>query len=226
MGFFAPDPALRRRPGAQCPRNSRTMVSHLHDAGLEVILDVVYNHTAEGNERGPTLSFKGIDNASYYRLLPDEQAPSTSTTRAPATRSTCRIRACLQMVTDSLRYWVSRKCMSTGSASTWAPSWPRAVNGFDKVGGFLEGCSAGPGPGERQADRRAVGLRAGRISGRRLPARLGRMERPVPRHGAELLEGRWQHRAADLARRLCGSGGHVQPPRPPAVGQRQLHHRP
>ena len=49
------------------------MVARFHDAGLEVILDVVYNHTAEGNERGPTLSFKGIDNASYYRLLPDKQ---------------------------------------------------------------------------------------------------------------------------------------------------------
>ena len=60
------------------------MVAHLHDAGLEVILDVVYNHTAEGNERGPTLSFKGIDNASYYRLLPDDRA-TTSTTPAPAT---------------------------------------------------------------------------------------------------------------------------------------------
>ena len=49
----------------------KEMVAHLHDAGLEVILDVVYNHTAEGNELGPTLSFKGIDNASYYRLAPD-----------------------------------------------------------------------------------------------------------------------------------------------------------
>ena len=61
------------------------MVARFHDAGLEVILDVVYNHTAEGNERGPTLSFKGIDNASYYRLLPDNSA-TTSTTPAPATR--------------------------------------------------------------------------------------------------------------------------------------------
>ena len=50
------------------------MVARLHDAGLEVILDVVYNHTAEGNELGPTLSFKGIDNASYYRLMPDSAA--------------------------------------------------------------------------------------------------------------------------------------------------------
>jgi isoamylase len=48
------------------------MIAHMHDAGLEVILNVVYNHTAEGNQRGPTLSFRGIDNASYYRLIPDK----------------------------------------------------------------------------------------------------------------------------------------------------------
>ena len=70
IGFFAPDP----RYAADVPnslREFKEMVARLHDAGLEVILDVVYNHTAEGNELGPTLSFKGIDNASYYRLLPD-----------------------------------------------------------------------------------------------------------------------------------------------------------
>ena len=65
------------------------MVARLHEAGLEVILDVVYNHTAEGNERGPTLSFKGIDNASYYRLLPGSDARITSMTPVPATPSTC-----------------------------------------------------------------------------------------------------------------------------------------
>ena len=54
-------------------REFKEMVARFHDAGLEVILDVVYNHTAEGNERGPTLSFKGIDNATYYRLLPDQK---------------------------------------------------------------------------------------------------------------------------------------------------------
>src|SRR6476620_6110710 len=70
IGFFAPDP----RYASDVPnslREFKEMVSRLHGAGLEVILDVVYNHTAEGNELGPTLSFKGIDNASDYRLLPD-----------------------------------------------------------------------------------------------------------------------------------------------------------
>src|SRR6185437_6764027 len=69
IGFFAPDPRYMATPFAN---EFKEMVAHLHDAGLEVILDVVYNHTAEGNERGPTLSFKGIDNASYYRLMPDQ----------------------------------------------------------------------------------------------------------------------------------------------------------
>ena len=85
IGFFAPDP--RYAASRLDLREFKEMVAHLHDAGLEVILDVVYNHTAEGNERGPTLSFKGIDNASYYRLCPTSPA-TTSTTPAPGTRST------------------------------------------------------------------------------------------------------------------------------------------
>ena len=72
IGFFVPDP----RYASDVPnslREFKEMVARFHEAGLEVILDVVYNHTAEGNERGPTLSFKGIDNARYYRLLPDQK---------------------------------------------------------------------------------------------------------------------------------------------------------
>src|SRR5262249_33095180 len=68
IGFSAPAP---RYFATGLVAEFKQMMAHLHDAGLEVILDVVYNHTAEGNERGPTLSFKGIDNASYYRLVKD-----------------------------------------------------------------------------------------------------------------------------------------------------------
>src|ERR1700712_660950 len=72
IGFFAPDPRYAAvKPDSL--REFKEMVAKLHEADLEVILDVVYNHTAEGNEKGPTLSFKGIDNASYYRLLPDQK---------------------------------------------------------------------------------------------------------------------------------------------------------
>ncbi len=82
----------------------KEMVSRFHGAGLEVILDVVYNHTAEGNEKGPTLSFKGVDNASYYRLLPNEPRYYINDTGTGNTFNLSHPRV-LQLVTDSLRYW-------------------------------------------------------------------------------------------------------------------------
>jgi len=89
IGFFAPD----RRYAPDDPLNAfRSTIARLHDAGIEVILDVVYNHTAEGNHLGPTLSFRGIDNTSYYWLLPDQPA-TTTISPAAATRSISPIRA-------------------------------------------------------------------------------------------------------------------------------------
>ena len=87
IGFFAPDPRYSAIP-AFVFSEFKEMVARLHDAGLEVILDVVYNHTAEGNERGPTLSFRGIDNASATTGCCRTSRATTSTTPAPATRST------------------------------------------------------------------------------------------------------------------------------------------
>src|SRR5438876_12016124 len=86
IGFFAPEGryAAAGRPGRQVAE-FKTMVRALHEAGIEVILDVVYNHTAEGNHFGPTLSFRGIDNASYYRLTADPRA-ITWTSPGRATR--------------------------------------------------------------------------------------------------------------------------------------------
>ena len=87
IGFFAPDAryAGDRVAGEQVSE-FKAMVKALHRAGLEVILDVVYNHTAEGNDLGPTLSFRGVDNAAYYRLVPD--APPLHGLHGPGTRST------------------------------------------------------------------------------------------------------------------------------------------
>ena len=82
IGFFAPEP---RYSATGTIGEFKEMVARFHDAGIEVILDVVYNHTAEGNERGPTLSFKGIDNASYYRLAPSTR-DTISTIRGRVTR--------------------------------------------------------------------------------------------------------------------------------------------
>ena len=135
----------------------KEMVARLHDAGLEVILDVVYNHTAEGNERGPTLSFKGIDNASYYRLLPDEQRYYINDTGTGNTLNLSHPRV-LQMVTDSLRYWVQRNACRRLPLRPRAPSSAREPYGFDEGGGFLDSCRQDPVLSARQADRRALGL--------------------------------------------------------------------
>ena len=100
IGFFAPDP--RFLPGGAIAE-FKTAVKRLHEAGIEVILDVVYNHTGEGNHLGPTLSFRGIDNLSYYRLQDDRRHYMDFT----GTGNTLNLDhpRVLQMVTDSLRYW-------------------------------------------------------------------------------------------------------------------------
>src|SRR5207245_11208111 len=103
--FFAPDPRFAA-DDARSLQEFKEMVARLQDAGLEVILDVVYNHTAEGNERGPTLSFKGIDNASYYRLMPDQPRYYINDTGTGNTLNISHPRV-IQMVTDRLRDWVT-----------------------------------------------------------------------------------------------------------------------
>jgi len=103
IGFFAPEP---RYLASDSPQEFKTMVSRFHDANIEVILDVVYNHTAEGNELGPTLCFRGIDNLSYYRLLPDNPRYYINDTGTGNTVNLNHPRV-MQMVMDSLRYWVT-----------------------------------------------------------------------------------------------------------------------
>jgi isoamylase len=103
IGFFAIEP----RYLSDGSRNEmRVAVRRLHAAGIEVILDVVYNHTGEGSELGPTLSFRGLDNASYYRLAPDNRRHCINDTGTGNTLNLSHPRV-LQMVMDSLRYWVT-----------------------------------------------------------------------------------------------------------------------
>ncbi|UKA69080.1 glycogen debranching protein GlgX (plasmid) [Arthrobacter sp. FW306-05-C] len=106
IGFFAPHESYSSstRPGQQV-QEFKAMVRSLHSAGIEVILDVVYNHTAEGNHLGPTLSFKGIDNRAYYRLMDQDQQHYLDYT---GTGNTLNVRHphALQLLMDSLRYWV------------------------------------------------------------------------------------------------------------------------
>ena len=141
IGFFAADPRFFAR-GADAIREFKEMIDRYHDAGLEVILDVVYNHTAEGNERGPTLSFRGIDNASYYRLLPDQQRYYINDTGTGNTLNLSHPRV-LQMVTDSLRYWVGEMNVD-GFRFDLATILAREPYGFDEGGSFLHSCRQDP----------------------------------------------------------------------------------
>ncbi|WP_244816084.1 glycogen debranching protein GlgX [Caballeronia sp. Lep1P3] len=141
IGFFAADPRFfSRGPGVVA--EFKEMVDRLHEAGLEVILDVVYNHTAEGNERGPTLSFRGIDNASYYRLMPDQTRYYINDTGTGNTLNLSHPRV-LQMVTDSLRYWVTEMNVD-GFRFDLATILGREPYGFDEGGGFLDSCRQDP----------------------------------------------------------------------------------
>jgi glycogen operon protein len=141
IGFFAPDPRYAFEP-EQCLKEFKEMVARFHDAGLEVILDVVYNHTAEGNERGPTLSFKGIDNASYYRLLPDNQRYYINDTGTGNTLNLSHP-GVIQMVTDSLRYWVNELHVD-GFRFDLGTILAREPGGFDNQSGFLKACHQDP----------------------------------------------------------------------------------
>ena len=141
IGFFAPDPRYAADV-ANSLREFKEMVARFHDAGLEVILDVVYNHTAEGNEHGPTLSFKGLDNASYYRLLPNEKRHYINDTGTGNTVNLSHPRV-IQMVADSLRYWVEEMHVD-GFRFDLGTILAREPNGFDNRSGFLKACSQDP----------------------------------------------------------------------------------
>ena len=185
IGFFAPD----TRYAADCYhalREFKEMVARLHDAGIEVIMDVVYNHTAEGNERGPTLSFKGIDNASYYRLLPDKPRYYINDTGTGNTLNLSHARV-IQMVTDSLRYWAEQTRVD-GFRFDLGTILAREPNGFDNQSGFLKACSQDPCLGRIKLIAEPWDLRPGGLPSGRIPSWLGGMERQIPRYYAQILD--------------------------------------
>ena len=137
IGFFAPHNgyAAYSGPGQQV-QEFKAMVKALHAANIEVILDVVYNHTAEGNELGPTLSFRGLDNASYYRLVDDDQAHYFDTT---GTGNSLLMRSphVLQMIMDSLRYWISEMHVD-GFRFDLAATLARQFHEVDRLSAFFD----------------------------------------------------------------------------------------
>jgi isoamylase len=141
IAFFAPTRRYAHVPDFAFSE-FKEMVARFHAAGIEVILDVVYNHTAEGNHLGPMLSFKGIDNASYYRLLPDQKRYYINDTGTGNTFNLSHQRV-LQMVTDSLRYWVQEMHVD-GFRFDLGTILARETHGFDEGGGFLDSCRQDP----------------------------------------------------------------------------------
>jgi isoamylase len=139
IGFFAPDPRYLLTDKL---REFRDVVRALHGAGIEVILDVVYNHTAEGNQMGPTLSFRGIDNASYYRLVPKDKRHYWDATGCGNTLNMTHPRV-LQMVMDSLRYWVTDMGVD-GFRFDLAAALGREHPNYDIQGGFFRAVRQDP----------------------------------------------------------------------------------
>ena len=136
ISYFAPHHAYASaEPGTELVREFKTMVKNLHAAGIEVILDVVYNHTAEGNHLGPTLSFKGIDNQSYYRLSQTDPSMYLDFTGCGNSLNVLHPQV-LRMVVDSLRYWVTEMHVD-GFRFDLAATLVRGETGISKYSAFL-----------------------------------------------------------------------------------------
>jgi glycogen operon protein len=139
IGFFAVEP---RYFGPDGLKGFQDMVARLHEAGIEVILDVVYNHTAEGDQRGPTLCYRGLDNASYYRLTQGQPRFYDNDTGCGNTLNIANPHV-LRMVLDSLRFWV--ECMGIdGFRFDLATTLGREDHGFDPNGGFFDALRQDP----------------------------------------------------------------------------------
>ena len=223
LAFFAPD----RRFARQDPVNEfRHMVKELHRHGIEVILDVVYNHTPEGDQRGPTLSWRGLDNQAYYHLSRQDPAYYANYTGTGNSVNASNYVA-LQMIMDSLRYWVQEMHVD-GFRFDLASVLGRVAlpnsndpGRFDRYAPFFQAVRQDPA----LAGIKLIALGRGRrrLPAGRLSAGLERVERPLPRHDALFLASTPQG-----PRRLCQPDFRCQRAVPsrwplPAI-QHQLHH--
>ena len=136
IAFFAPDVRYARGGLLQQVYEFKSMVKKLHSAGMEVILDVVYNHTGEGNHLGPTLSLRGVDNKAYYRLQPDDQRYYTDFTGTGNSLNMLHPRT-LQLIMDSLRYWVTEMHVD-GFRFDLAPVLARELFEVNRLGTFFD----------------------------------------------------------------------------------------
>jgi isoamylase len=136
IGYFAPHNGYASGGQGQQVQEFKAMVRALHEAGIEVILDVVYNHTAEGNHLGPVLCFKGIDNPAYYRLAPDDPRHYYDTTGTGNSLNARHPRS-LQLIMDSLRYWVTEMHVD-GFRFDLAATLARQFHDVDRLSAFFD----------------------------------------------------------------------------------------
>ena len=138
LGFFAPELSYgsKSAPPIDVVREFKQMVKDLHNAGIEVILDVVYNHTAEGNHDGPTLSFRGIDNLAYYRVVPGDARHYMDFTGCGNTLNMVHPHS-IQLLMDSLRYWVTEMHVD-GFRFDLASALARELKDVDQLGSFFD----------------------------------------------------------------------------------------
>ncbi|MFT3821516.1 MAG: glycogen debranching protein GlgX [Rubrivivax sp.] len=143
LGFFCPSPRYASRPEGRRARDEfRTMVQRLHAAGIEVLLDVVFNHTAESDERGPQISWRGLDNATWYRLPEHHRAAYENWSGCGNTLDLHQPRV-LQFVLDSLRYWVGEMHVD-GFRFDLAPVLARGAHAFERHGAFFKALQQDP----------------------------------------------------------------------------------
>ena len=217
IAFLAPHVGYATGGLGQQVSEFKSMVRTLHRAGLEVILDVVYNHTGEGNQLGPTLSLRGIDNSLYYRLNPEDPRYYLDYT---GTGNSLNI-VHLGLVTDSLRYWVTDMHVD-GFRFDLAPVLARGYEA-GHPSAFFEIIQQDPVLSRGQAHRRTVGREPRRLPARALPAGLGRVERGLSRLRAAFLARRSGNgaRARLPAQRLQR---HLCPEWPAHLCERQFRH--
>ena len=198
------------------------MVRALHGAGLEVILDVVYNHTGEGNHLGPTVSFRGIDNPSYYRLVEDEPRFYFDVT---GTGNSLNVSSpiTLQLITDSLRYWVTEMHVD-GFRFDLAAALARQFYDVDRLSAFFDIIHQDPVLSRVKLVAEPWDVGEGGYHVGNFPVRWAEW------NGAyrDTVRDFWRGEAGgvrDIANCLTGSEQPLRMGRPPAVGEHQLRHR-
>ena len=192
IGFLAPhnDYAGTGTRGQQVTE-FKSMVKALHEADIEVILDVVYNHTAEGNENGPTIAFRGIDNASYYRLVDEDKAHYYDTT-GTGNSLLMRHPHVLQLIMDSLRYWVTEMHVD-GFRFDLAATLARQFHEVDRLSAFFDLVQQDPVVSQVKLIAEPWDVGDGGYQVGNFPPAVDRVERQVPRHGPRLLARRAGH---------------------------------